>query len=303
MWVALRRFVQRCGWYAYALPILVAVTVAAVWNLSGSGRPRATAGGSTQSLSTQRPSTPSPSAPPHSTRLRPMPSPARRATAAVTVGTATNSSSVEPGSGKSKAFDARRLPPGAPYTKNGTDTFRVLAGSGRATGRGGVRRYVVEVENGVTGVDIDAFARLVQTTLADRRSWTADGTVTLLRVTDRARADFSVSLTSSLTVRRLCGYEQKIETSCWENSHGASRVNLNVARWVRGATSFGQDLLTYHRYMINHEVGHALGHAHTYRCLPDGPAPVMLQQTITLKESKGRNRRLCRPNAWPYPTV
>lgn len=166
-----------------------------------------------------------------------------------------------------------------------------------------MRRYVVEVENGVTGVDVDAFARLVQATLADRRGWTAGGTVTLQRVNDRARADFSVSLTSSLTVRRLCGYEQKIETSCWENSHGASRVNLNVARWVRGAPSFGHDLLTYHRYMINHEVGHALGHAHSDRCLPTGLAPVMLQQTITLKETTGRHPRLCQPNAWPYPTA
>ena len=44
------------------------------------------------------------------------------------------------------------------------------------------------------------------------------------------------------------------------NQHGPSRVYLNVARWVRGDAQFGQDLASYHLYMINHEVGHALGH-------------------------------------------
>lgn len=265
---ALRRFVKRCGWRAYAVPILVVVTIATLWHPSGPGRPSATAGGSTQSPLTQppsthappaqSPSTQSPSTQPRPTRLRSTPSPAARATTTVTVKTVTNSPTVTPDNGNPKKLDANKLPPGAPYTKHGTGTFRVLAGSGPTTGHGDRRRYVVEVENGITGVDLNAFAQLVQTTLADRRSWTANHAVALQRVNDPAQADFSVSLTSSLTVRRLCGYEQKIETSCWENSHRASRVNLNVARWIRG-TSFRPDLLTYHQYMINHEVGHALG--------------------------------------------
>ncbi len=198
---------------------------------------------------------------------------------------ATKSLRTKPGNGKAKEVDAKELPPGRPYTTHGTGTFRVLAGSGPIIGRGYVRRYVVEVERGITGVDLAAFSRQVQTTLADRRGWTAGDAVALQRVTDPAHADFAVSLTSSLTVRGLCGYEQKIETSCWENSHGASRVHLNVARWVRGNTSFRHDLLSYHQYTINHEVGHALGHAHTYHCLPTGLAPVMLQQTITSKKT------------------
>ena len=193
------------------------------------------------------------------------------------------------------------LPPGPAYSTTGDGTFRVLPGRSAVVGRGPVRRYVVEVENGVSGVDLKAYAAAVVATLGDRRSWTSNGVVSFQRVAHADKADFRVALTSSMTVRTLCGYEQKIETSCWQDTHGPSRVNLNVARWVRGDSQFGPDLAAYRVYMINHEVGHAIGHQHAFTCLANGLAPVMMQQTITLKENQGLGPKTCRPNPWPFP--
>jgi hypothetical protein len=113
--------------------------------------------------------------------------------------------------------------------------------------------------------------------------------------------DFRVTLTSSLTVRELCGYEEQIETSCYAPGPTASdnRVVLNDSRWVRGAVAYASDIATYHIYMVNHEVGHALGNSHLYDCLASGLAPVMMQQT---KSVQAENGQLCRPNAWPNPS-
>jgi Protein of unknown function (DUF3152) len=105
-----------------------------------------------------------------------------------------------------------------------------------------------------------------------------------------------VTLVSSMTVRRLCGYTLPFETSCYNGKLG--RAIINDARWVRGAVAYGSDLAGYRTYVINHEVGHALGHAHQ-ACPRDGAlAPVMLQQTLGLQRPGGGQ---CRPNPWPYP--
>ncbi len=216
------------------------------------------------------------------------------------VAQSTSKVKVEAG-GNAEDLAASALPPGAPYTQSGSGTFRVLPGTSGIIGSGPLKKYTIEVENGITGVDLAAFQNTIDATLADPRSWIGGKNVSLERVSSDAEADFRITLTSSMTVRTLCGYDQKIETSCWENTIGPSRVVLNVARWVRGDTQFGQDLATYHLYMINHEVGHALGHVHSFVCLPDGQAPVMMQQTITLKENQGVGPKICTPNAWPYP--
>jgi hypothetical protein len=276
----LRRFVQRHGWRAYALPVLVVVTVAALAT-TGNGRK---------------------SAPATVAGSRPNSAAASVAAPSASAATASKQVKVDASNGAAEALASDALPPGPDYTQTGKGTFTVIPGSSAVIGTGAVRKYVVEYEDGITGVDMATFANAIQSTLSDPRSWTGGAkTVALQRVASAADADFAVSLTSSMTVRTLCGYDQKIETSCFQSVQGVNRVTLNVARWVRGDASFGQDLAAYHLYMINHEVGHALGHVHTYQCLPNGMAPVMMQQTITLKENQGAGPKICTPNVWPYP--
>jgi hypothetical protein len=92
-------------------------------------------------------------------------------------------------------------------------------------------------------------------------------------------------------VRQLCGYTVRTETSCYNG--GMDRAVINDARWVRGATSFGADMPLYHQYVVTHEVGHSLGHHHELCASRGGPAPVMMQQTL----STGG----CAANPWPFP--
>jgi len=196
-----------------------------------------------------------------------------------------------------EALPSDALPPGKPYTQRGLGTYSTIRGTSGVIGSAGtILKFSIEVENGVTGVDLNSFADTVMKTLSDKRSWTAGNNVRLQRVQEGA-VDFHVTLVSSLTVRGLCGYDIPVETSCFAPEHD-SRVVLNVARWVRGDVAYIADLANYHRYMVNHEVGHALGHGHIMQCLPNGLAPVMMQQTITLKATNGK---LCQPNPWPFP--
>lgn len=270
----LRAFVRTYGWRAYALPVLVVVTVFALMTMnepSPASRPAAAPSASIVPTPSAIPTAPSTAA------LKPD-----------TPGPSTQREVL--------ASDA--LPAGGPYTQQGKGTFSVIPGTGPVVGRGTVRRYTIDIEDGVTGIDPAAFAGAVQGALNDARSWTGHASgVALQRIDDDASADFHITLTSSYTVRALCGYELKIETSCYAPMHDR-RVVLNVARWVRGDVAYLGDVATYRDYMVNHETGHALGHSHAHSCLKNGLAPTMMQQTITLKASNGKT---CQANPWPYP--
>lgn len=273
----LRTFVRRYGWRAYALPVLVVVTVLAL-------------------ISTSKPA--QHASPPLSRPSVPGPGATRPANAPPAGASSTQLKTDQAGQyAQNEALASDALPAGAAYTKFGTGTFQVLPGTGPVVGTGTLHTYTIEVENGITGVNVNAFARKVDQALDDPRSWTKKGTGVALQRVDSDTADFHVTLTSSMTVRNLCGYDQRIETSCWSPNNNA-RVVLNLARWVRGDVAYIGDLDAYHTYMVNHEVGHALGHMHSHVCLSNGLGPVMMQQTIGLRAANGK---ICEANPWPYP--
>lgn len=280
-----REFVRRYGWRAYALPVLLALTVAALLTVRGApSKHDAVAAGDTRPSGRTGSGAGTSSAP-----VAPQTIPLKSDTSSGTV--------------YNDALKVGQLPRGGPYTAKGTGTFTVLKGTTKVVGAGGpLYKYDIEVEKGITGVDVNAFAALVDKTLADPRSWSGHG-VRLQRVTS-GTMNFHISLTSAMTVRKYCGYDIPVETSCYATAFSVpgldvNRVVLNDARWVRGASSYVGDLAAYRIYMVNHEDGHALGHRHAHQCLPGGLAPVMMQQTFGLTSATtGKN---CGANPWPYP--
>lgn len=161
-------------------------------------------------------------------------------------------------------------------------------GSGDPVGEGPLRRYAVEVEP-AAGIAPETFAAAVDAILSDPRSWTAGGRYTLQRV-DRGRVDLLVTLASPESVDALCWpLDTRGMQSCWNED----RAIINAFRWEHGATTYGTALDAYRAYLVNHEVGHGLGYEHIACPGPGEPAPVMVQQTITLGG--------CTPSPWPYP--
>ncbi|MFT4200415.1 MAG: DUF3152 domain-containing protein [Gordonia sp. (in: high G+C Gram-positive bacteria)] len=206
------------------------------------------------------------------------------------------------------------LPSGGHFTRDGRKTFHVVpTKTSKKVGRGAQEyTYTVEVEDGLVATDFSgdgAFASMVDATLANRHSWIGGGKVSFRRVGPGSSPNLRISLTSTNTARELCGYQLKLESSCYYPP--TNQVLLNEARWVRGAISFDGDIHSYRQYQINHEVGHGIGYAQHEPCKQNGAlAPIMMQQSfgvnnkdiMALDPQMNANPALkCKPNPWPFP--
>ncbi len=152
-----------------------------------------------------------------------------------------------------------------------------------------IKTYMVELEAGLA-IDASCFADRVDEILGDPRSWGGLEGFAVQRIDD-GDPDFRVTLASPETTDERC---QPLNTngiySCWD----AERAMINVWRWETGTEDYSDNLWEYQIYVINHEVGHGLGHSHV-ECTGRGDlAPVMMQQT------KGLDG--CAQNGWPTAT-
>lgn len=189
-----------------------------------------------------------------------------------------------------------RVPGAVPSA--GTGGFGYDARSGPVLGRAGeLRRYRVAVESG-SAEDAGEFAEAVQAALAGPGSWVDSGRLRLQQVPGAAPRDFTVYLATARTAGRMCargGVDIRINGRPYTSCRAPGQVIINLDRWrlsVPHFVSAGVPLTVYRTYVINHEVGHQLGHRHE-RCPGAGrPAPVMMQQTLFLSG--------CRVNPWPY---
>jgi hypothetical protein len=161
----------------------------------------------------------------------------------------------------------------------------VVGGSTSAVGGAESRIFVVEIEEGLR-IDGECFADFVTAVMQDRRGWVRAG-FSFARSDNEDSADLIVTLASPDTVDSRC---KPLETNGWLSCWNGSRAMLNVVRWTDGIAAY-DDLWEYRTYLINHEVGHALGYGHQDCPGPGEPAPLMMQQTIGLEG--------CAPNPWP----
>jgi hypothetical protein len=165
-------------------------------------------------------------------------------------------------------------------------TTRVVPIRGDVENAAGTLRFRVEIEDGLS-IDADCFAAAATGILTDERGWTGDESVGFSRVDDDSY-DFRLILTSPETTNRLC---YPAATGGKYSCRNQNKVVLNLMRWETGTDEFSGQLDTYRQYLINHEVGHLLGHGHRSCTESGAPAPVMMQQTKGLGD--------CLPNGWP----
>lgn len=262
-----RGFVRRYGWRAYAIPFLTAATLVALVDLAAdapaSTEPAATSAG---------PPSAAPPAPP-------------------VPGAAAAPSAPVQGDAEPPVLPAPA--DAVPYVEQGAGSVSMVDGSSPVFGTGPLRRFVVEVEDGL-GVDAAVFAQAVEATLGDPRSWGNGGRMSFQRVgaaeAAASRYDFRVSLVSPGSMERYC---PGVGTGGYTSCRYGERAVINLARWATAVPDYGGDVATYRQYVVNHEVGHALGQGHEPCPGAGQPAPVMQQQTLGLEG--------CTKNAWPYP--
>ncbi|MET0426253.1 MAG: DUF3152 domain-containing protein [Actinoplanes sp.] len=186
---------------------------------------------------------------------------------------------------------------GGSVPTKGTGKFAYATTRGPISGtKGPLRRFRVAVEKG-SGEDAQEFAEQVAATLGDPRSWTGGGRLRLQLVAGSDPADFTVYLATRTTAGRMCergGTNIRIGGVPFTSCRTTGKAIINLDRWRLSSKPYLDakvSLATYRQYVINHEVGHELGHHHEGCPKKGGPAPVMVQQTITL--------RGCVPYAWP----
>lgn len=150
-----------------------------------------------------------------------------------------------------------------------------------------VRRLAFRVEDGLN-VNPTEFANFVLTTVNDPRSW-ANENYHFVPVTERPHT--VVTLASPTTSARMC---RPLITGGKLSCRVGRKVIFTNYRWASGQRDYGQNLVGYRQYLVNHEIGHSIGYARHLPCPGRGKiAPVMMQQ------SKGLLG--CLPNSWPYP--
>ncbi|AGZ39115.1 DUF3152 domain-containing protein [Actinoplanes friuliensis] len=188
------------------------------------------------------------------------------------------------------------LLPGRVPTR-GSGKFAYAPGRGKVLGsKGQLKRFRVAVEQG-SNEDVAAFAAQVEATLGDKRSWIGDGQLRLQRVPGNESATFTVYLATRETAGKMCrrgGVNITVAGRPYTSCRATGQAIINLDRWRLSSRPYLTakiPLAVYRQYVLNHEVGHELGRHHEGCPKRGGPAPVMVQQTLTL--------RGCVPYAWP----
>ncbi len=133
--------------------------------------------------------------------------------------------------------------------------------------------------------DVGEFSSLVESILTDARGWKRAG-VKFIKVPRGGK--MHVVLASGVEIGKYNGCSAELSCTYFP------LVFINDERWRKATDSYnskGLSLKSYRQLVVNHEVGHYLGHGHVTACGVGGVAPVMLQQSTGL--------RGCIASSWP----
>ena len=144
--------------------------------------------------------------------------------------------------------------------------------------------YRVEVRS--PDPDLADAAATITSVLEDPRGW------------QQANIDFRQSPDAPYTIMVVEGEEAQALCQPYDvggrfSCQNGPFVVLNAIRWREAVPHWPGDVASYRTMLINHEVGHLLGMHHLRCTVAGGVAPVMEQQSGTL--------RGCQANPWPTP--
>ena len=151
-------------------------------------------------------------------------------------------------------------------------------------GEGVQRTITYEIRTrGAVRADVGVFRRISSQTMNDRRGWSLGGSVRYVNVPSGGDFTLWLAAPSEMTsFSPVCSAEYSCRVG--------RNVIINDLRWRTG-TSTWPSVREYRDYVVNHELGHWLGRGHVSCPSAGSPAPVMMQQSISLGG--------CVSNTWP----
>ena len=177
-------------------------------------------------------------------------------------------------------------PVGTGINANGTNSATTYDAVGHVGADGIKVIYYKTLVWGTVVANFEDFRAKVAETLSDARGWVRGG---LRFVEVSSGQDLNIVLSDAANLEGYNGYCSG-SLSC---TSGYNEVIINDERWREGTaeTAGGLSIRDYQNMVVNHEVGHWLGHYnHTEACeVNGGVAPIMLQQSTGLRNCRSFN--------------